>query len=110
MAQSVTADEERGKTLARIEELLRLEGERRERVHLREETLLALGTGTPAGETLALARQNFAAQREAIDARLLARAAVNARDDRALRELREWRDSTGFEDRLVDHLLSETRS
>lgn len=106
MAQSVVADERRDATLAQIEELLRLEGDRRERVHLREETLLALSTGKPAEETLALARQNFSAQREAIDARLLARAAVNARDDRALRVLREWRDSTGFEDRLVDDLLS----
>lgn len=106
MAQSVAADERRSATLAQIQELLRLEGERSERVHLREETLLALSTGRPAQETLVLARENFAAQREAIDARLLARAASNARDERALAVLREWRDSTGFQDRLVDDLLS----
>jgi hypothetical protein len=74
-------------------------------VHVREETLLALGLGKPASEVLRLAQANFAVQREAIDARLLARAASNARDTEALGELREWCSASGFRDRLVDELL-----
>ena len=92
-------------TRVRLEELLRLETRRGERVHLREEALLALGLGKPAGEALEVARANFAVQREPIDVRLLARAAVNAGDREALQELREWRRKTGFTDRLVDALL-----
>jgi len=105
LAQTIVRDAGRGATLGQLKELLRLEAERGERVHLREETLLALGTGRPPKETLALAQANFAVQREAIDARLLARAAFIARDANALDELSQWRSSSGFKDRLLDSIL-----
>lgn len=105
LAQIVIGDAKKSETLAQLQELLRLEAERNERVHLREETLLALGLGKPASEVVRLARANFAVQRETIDARLLARAASNAGDAAALGELREWCAATGFRDRLVDALL-----
>jgi len=105
LAQTTLGKVDRDATLAQLKELLRLEAERGERVHLREETLLALGTGRNPKETLRLAQANFAVQREPIDARLLARAALNAHDTGALHELTQWRASSGFKDRLVDSLL-----
>jgi tetratricopeptide (TPR) repeat protein len=105
LALIAARDERRHEVLEKVQELLRLESERNEQVHLREETLLALGTGLPARETVRLALANFAVQREAIDARLLARAAVDARDEKALTELRTWVDRTKFRDALVQKLL-----
>ena len=105
LAQTAAGDMKKSETSARLQELLQLEAERSERVHLREETLLALGLAKPAREVLDLAKANFAVQREAIDARLLARAASNAGDTEALGELRKWRSATGFTDNLVDRLL-----
>jgi len=105
LAQTTQGKVDRDATLAQLKELLRLEAERGERVHLREETLLALGTGRNPKETLQLAQANFAVQREPIDARLLARAALDAHDTGALHELTQWRASSGFKDRLVDSLL-----
>lgn len=105
LAQIALDDAKQSETLAQLQELLRLEAERNERVHLREETLLALGLGKPSPQVLSLAKANFAVQREAIDARLLARAASNARDAETLDELRAWRSASGFRDKLVDQLL-----
>ena len=97
-------------TLQQLEELLRLEAQRGERVHLREETLLALALDQDNAATLKLAEANFAVQREPIDVRLLARAASNSHDRRAIDSLRAWRERTGFSDRLVDELLERAGS
>jgi Flp pilus assembly protein TadD len=96
-------------TTERIDQRLRLELQRGERVHLREEALLALGTGKPPHETLSLAKANFAVQREAIDVRLFARAASRARDAAALEQIHDWVRQTGFKDRLVQQLLDGAR-
>ncbi len=111
MAQSVSSDlNARGATLQQLAELLRLEEQRGERVHLREEALLALALDRDADATLKLAESNFAVQREPIDVRLLARAASNSNDRGAIDKLRAWRDSTGFSDTLVDTLLARAGS
>jgi predicted Zn-dependent protease len=109
LAQTELRDPGRVETLARVRELIDLEARRNERTHLREEALLALGTGASAPETLELARANFALQREAIDVRLYARAAADAGDTRALRELNDWCAHTGFRDRMVQTLLSREK-
>ena len=69
--------------------------------HLREEGELALFVDRNAARALALARQNFALQKDTPDIRLLLGAAVAAGDKRTLAELRQWLASTGFEDRVV---------
>ena len=69
--------------------------------HLREEGELALFVDRDPARALALARQNFALQKDTPDVRLLLGAAVAAGDKPTLLELRRWLESTGFEDRVV---------
>jgi tetratricopeptide (TPR) repeat protein len=73
--------------------------------HLREEGELALFVDRDAARALALARQNFALQKDTPDVRLLLGAAVAAGDKPTLAELRRWLASTGFEDRVVSARL-----
>ncbi len=58
--------------------------------HLREEARLALDIDGDAATALALARQQWALQREPADAVLLWRAAAAAGDRAAARQLRDW--------------------
>jgi hypothetical protein len=60
-----------------------------------------------AERALALARRNFALQKDTPDLRLYADAALAARDHVAVGELRQWLASTGFEDRAVAARLAE---
>ena len=108
LAQSILGNSTaRRAAVGELNELLRLEHQRGERVHLREEALLLLGTGGSPAAALDRAAANFRIQREAIDARLLARAATNVGDSHALAQLRNWRSRTGFKDRFVDALLAQ---
>jgi hypothetical protein len=96
-------------SLAELEERLNVSAQRGERTHLREEARLALefpreGAGGRQA-ALALARDNFNVQRETEDIRLLARAAVGARDPAGLATLREWLQHSHYEDIVVDQLL-----
>jgi tetratricopeptide (TPR) repeat protein len=95
--------------LAELKERLTVSAQRGERTHLREEVWLALefphaGAGTPQ-TVLALARDNFNAQRETEDVRLFARAVVAARDPAALASLRAWLQRSHYQDVVVDQLL-----
>jgi hypothetical protein len=86
-------------------EWLALEASRGDARHDREAALLALGAGRPAS-ALEYATANFAVQRELPDVRVLAHAAVAARDTGAQRELRRWLDSTGFRDVVTARILA----
>jgi tetratricopeptide (TPR) repeat protein len=86
-------------------EWLTLEASRGDARHDREAALLALGAGRPAS-ALEYASANFAVQRELTDVRVLALAAVAARDTGAQRELRQWLDSTGFRDVVTVRILA----
>jgi predicted Zn-dependent protease len=66
-------------------------------VHQREEARLALATSGSAERALALARENFAIQREPWDARLLLEAALAARMPEAAQPALAWLHETGFE-------------
>jgi thioredoxin-like negative regulator of GroEL len=88
-------------------EWLTLEASRGDARHDREAALLALGAGRHAS-ALQHATANFAVQRELPDVRVLAQAAVAARDPAAQRELRGWLDSTGFSDLVTARILAST--
>jgi tetratricopeptide (TPR) repeat protein len=75
--------------------------------HLRELGELALYVDGDAGRALALARRNFAAQKDTPDLRLYADAAIAAGDRDAVESLRRWLAETGFEDRVVAARLAE---
>ncbi len=78
---------------ARIDEAVA----RGELLHAREAALFALEQGD-ATTALRLARENWAAQREPADLRVLARAARAANDRAALDEVRAWVKRTGLDD------------
>ena len=95
--------------MAELKERLTVSAQRGERTHLREETWLALefpdaGAGTRQA-ALALARDNFNAQRETEDIRLFARAVIAARDPAALASLKTWLQGSHYQDVVVDQLL-----
>ena len=91
---------------AQVEAQLALGRARGERLHLREETQLALDIDHDMPRALALARANFAVQRELVDVRMLARAATGARDAAALRELADWTRGWGYADVVVQRMLA----
>jgi len=84
---------------------LDLEAARGDAQHYREVALLALETGE-AQRALGAALANFKVQRELADVRVLARAAVAARDLAARRELEAWLRQTGFRDARTENLLA----
>jgi hypothetical protein len=90
----------RASLVARASSWLALEAARGDALHLREAALLALVNDDPA-RALAAARTNFAKQKELPDVRVLARAALAARDRRALSEMRQWLLETGYRDSVT---------
>jgi hypothetical protein len=102
-AQQLLRDPALSATRAQLNDLINLARRRGEIPHLREEALFALDVEGDANRALQLAKQNFATQRETIDARLLARAARATGDREALDLVARWIHETGFEDqKLVD--------
>ncbi len=78
---------------------------RGEQVHLRDLARFKLHALHDVRAALAAARENFRAQRERWDARILLEAAQAAGDRGAAREVVEWRHATGYEDRTLADLL-----
>jgi predicted Zn-dependent protease len=109
IAQARAHDSQMQGSLAELRERLAVSAQRGERTHLREEARLALEFANDRSAALALARDNFAVQRETEDVRLLARAASNARDAAALASLEAWIRRTHYEDAVVDQLLQSGR-
>jgi len=72
--------------------------ERGDRVHLREEARFALAVERAPARAAALARANWAVQKELADARLLAEAALAARDPEAAAPVVAWARATGVRD------------
>jgi Tfp pilus assembly protein PilF len=75
--------------------------------HRREAAELALYVDGDARRALALARENFAVQKDTPDLRLLVSAAMAAGDGATIRSLRDWLAETGFEDRVVAAQLAK---
>jgi len=89
---------------ARASAWLALEASRGDALHFREAAMLALVNDDPA-RALAAARTNFEKQRELADVRVLARAALAARDMQALSALRQWMLETGYRDSVTAGIL-----
>jgi predicted Zn-dependent protease len=78
-------------------------------VHRREEARYALAIEGDPRQALALARQNWAVQREPADLRILAAAANAAGDAEALATVATWKMSRGFEDVTLVAILARAR-
>jgi hypothetical protein len=79
--------------------------ERGDRVHMREEAMFVLAVESDPGRALELARHNWDVQKELADARLLAEAAVEARQPAAAAPVIEWATRTGVHDARLDRWL-----
>jgi tetratricopeptide (TPR) repeat protein len=70
---------------------------RNDRVHLREEARFTLHLLDQPSAALALARENWAIQKEPADARLVLEAAESAKSPIASKQVRDWMEKTRFE-------------
>jgi Tfp pilus assembly protein PilF len=78
---------------------------RGDRVHLREEARFELHLCADPRRALALAKDNWAMQKEPADARILLESALAANDVIALRTLKEWLAQSHLEDVQLARLL-----
>lgn len=90
---------------ARFEAAMR----RGDSVHQREQARYELHLRGDVPAALALAKKNWAVQKEPADARLLLEAALAARDIAAAQPVLQWMASTGFEDRQATALAARLR-
>jgi len=81
-----------------LDERFREARQRGDRLHLREEALYQLRLAQNPAAALQLARENWAMQREPVDARIFLRAALAARAADAAQPVLEWMRRTRIED------------
>lgn len=77
--------------------------------HRKEESRFALALQGDAPRALALARENWAEQREAADARILLEAVLAARDAAAAAPVLQWLADSGFESVVLQSLAARVR-
>jgi tetratricopeptide (TPR) repeat protein len=94
-----------GKLVAAMRDRIAAAAERGDRIHLREEARFTLAVDLDAARAVRIARDNWAVQKELADARLLAEAAVAARDRDAAEPVIAWARATGVRDATLDRLL-----
>ena len=104
--QMLRHDPSLARTRQQLADLESLAERRGDVPHLREQALLALEVDRDARRALTLAKANFATQREAIDVRLLARAALALKDRATLADVKRWLTTTGFEDHSLEAVHS----
>jgi len=83
--------------------------QRGDSMHRREEARFRLATGNDPSEALALARANWAVQREPADLRILVEAAQSARDAASLALAHDWMRRHHLEDAVLTAALGEAR-
>jgi tetratricopeptide (TPR) repeat protein len=84
--------------IAAMRERIAAAAARGDRVHLREEARFALAVDRDAAQAVRIASDNWRVQNELADARLLAEAAIAARDREAAAPVIAWARSTGVRD------------
>ncbi len=75
--------------------------------HQKEESRFALALQDDAARALALARENYAVQREPADARVLLEAALAAKDPAAAKPVLDWMAASGVESVVLQRLASK---
>ena len=80
---------------------------RGDRTHEKEEARFVLELQGDAPRALALARSNYAVQREAADARILLEAAIAAREPEAAKPVRDWLEANRVESVVLQSLSAK---
>ena len=83
---------------------------RGDRIHLREEARFVLAVKNSPDEAVNLALDNWAVQKEPLDARIALEAAVAARQPKASREVVQWVVSTQLQGDKLGQLVSQARA
>ncbi len=83
---------------------------RGDRLHLREEARFVLVIKNSPAEAMALATDNWAIQKEPLDARIALEAAVAARQAKASREVVQWVTDTKLQGEKLNQLVSQARA
>jgi tetratricopeptide (TPR) repeat protein len=92
---------------AAMRERIAAAADRGDRIHLREEARFALAVELDAPRAVRIARDNWRVQKELADARLLAEAAVAARDRDAAAPVIAWAQTTGVRDVALARALAQ---
>jgi Tfp pilus assembly protein PilF len=77
--------------------------------HRKEESRFALAVQGDVARALVLARENFAAQREPVDARILLEAAVAAGDKKAAQPVLDWLAASGIQSVALQPLVDKLK-
>lgn len=77
--------------------------------HQKEESRFALALQGDAARALALARENYAVQREPADARVLLEAALAAKDPAAAKPVLDWMAASGVESVILQRLAAKLK-
>ncbi len=77
--------------------------------HQKEESRFALALQGDAARALALARENYAVQREPADARVLLEAAIAAKDPAAAKPVLDWMAASGVESVILNRLVAKLK-
>jgi hypothetical protein len=99
------ADRYAGEMAARFDAARR----RGDTTHRKEESRFVLALQGDAARALALARENYAVQREPIDARILLEAALAARDAAAAQPALDWMAASGIESAALKPLAARLK-
>lgn len=83
---------------------------RGDRIHLREEARFVLAVKNSPDEAVNLALDNWAVQKEPLDARIALEAAVAARQAKASREVVQWVVGTQLQGDKLSQLVSQARA
>ena len=106
IAERASGGPDAQKLVAAMRDRIAAAAARGDRIHLREEARFALAVDGDAAAALRLARDNWAVQKELADARLLAEAAVAARDPEAARPVLAWARGHGLRDAELERVLA----
>jgi uncharacterized protein (TIGR02996 family) len=109
LAQQALGDPDAGASVATLAARFDASRVRGDRVHERENARFELLLNANPAAALALARADWAVQREPADLRILAEAAAAANDAAALAVVRRWLAATGFEYPAVAALAAPRR-
>ena len=83
---------------------------RGDRVHLREEARFELAVKSDPINSLALARDNWAVQKEPLDARIALEAAIAARQPKAVADVLTWIESTQLQGEKLAQLAAQVKA
>ena len=105
LAAAATRSVDAADTLEQLRSRFAASRLRGDRVHLREEARFTLELLGDARGALALARDNWAVQKEPADALVLLQAAIAAGDVAAVQGMTDWVRHTGLQDARIEKIL-----